>query len=193
MQIASVLTWMLTWMLTSMVISRAQEEGFPSQRIAVAEAAKAAAAMARSPNPVTDVEKALIDALQIRMAWPHTPFAPLLLRTFATAMRDVYKRFGAPNAGGDPDVVMVFAESLMNLKPWRLWSRATGKPEPEAIEIRRVLEAAIDMHPDHPGLLHLCVIDGAPCLPSPQLPLQSACASASVLRLCVWVGVSLRT
>lgn len=76
---------------------------------------------------------------------------------YTDAMRDVYQKYR-----DDLDVRAVFAESIMNQTPWKMWDLKTGTiPEgagtAEAIE---VLEDAFDNMPaswDHPGLLHLYV------------------------------------
>ncbi len=53
----------------------------------------------------------------------------------------------------DPDAGVLFAEALMDLRPWDLWT-AEGKPKPGTEEIVSTLEAVIEKHPDHPGACH---------------------------------------
>jgi tetratricopeptide (TPR) repeat protein len=69
-------------------------------------------------------------------------------RAFADAMRDLVKRYPR-----DLDAATIFAESLMDLRPWNYWTR-DGLPlegTEEAIgALRRVLAA----NPKHPGALH---------------------------------------
>jgi tetratricopeptide (TPR) repeat protein len=72
---------------------------------------------------------------------------PLLL-AFANGMRAAAHRF--PN---DPDVQVLFAESMMNLNPWKLWS-ADGSPAPGTPEIVSTLEGVLAKAPDHPGANH---------------------------------------
>jgi tetratricopeptide (TPR) repeat protein len=107
---------------------------------------------------VTSVEQDLIRALPMR--YPQRD--PIDDQrgwndAYTDAMRDVYRKYQ-----GDLDVRAVFAESIMNQTPWKMWDLKTGSiPEgagtAEAIE---VLEDAFDNVPvswDHPGLLHLYV------------------------------------
>ncbi len=67
---------------------------------------------------------------------------------YANAMREVAHRYPA-----DPDVQVLFAEALMDLHPWQLWS-ADGKPEGDAVEIVNVLEGVLKNHPNHTGANH---------------------------------------
>jgi len=53
----------------------------------------------------------------------------------------------------DADAAVLYAESLMNLRPWQLWT-ADGKPAEGTEEIVRVLEAALKLDPNHPGANH---------------------------------------
>ena len=57
-----------------------------------------------------------------------------LNEAYAAAMRDVAKQF--PD---DLDVQTLFAEALMNVNPWKLWS-PDGKPAPGTEEIVAALE-----------------------------------------------------
>ncbi|MGH7149308.1 MAG: tetratricopeptide repeat protein, partial [Planctomycetota bacterium] len=57
---------------------------------------------------------------------------------------------------GDPDVGALFAESLMDLRPWDLWT-LEGEPRPEVPEILATLEAVLKIAPDHPQALHLTI------------------------------------
>ena len=56
----------------------------------------------------------------------------------------------------DADIGALYAESLMNLRPWDLWT-ADGKPQPETPEIIATLEAVLKVDPDHPLALHLYI------------------------------------
>jgi tetratricopeptide (TPR) repeat protein len=50
----------------------------------------------------------------------------------------------------------LYAESMMNLRPWDLWT-ADGQPQPGTPEILRTLEAVRKLDPDHPLANHLCI------------------------------------
>src|SRR5262249_11466513 len=110
-------------------------------------------ALARQAN-ASPVERALIDALVKRYGnpQPDDPAAELKLETaYADAMREVAKRF--PD---DPDVQTLFAESMMDLRPWDFWT-ADDKPQPGTLEIVSTLENVLKRWPDHPGATHLYI------------------------------------
>jgi len=108
-------------------------------------------------NPV---EQALIHALEHRH--PSTTPAEDLYewsRSYANEMRHVYERFPE-----DTDVVTLYAESLMNLTPWKMWNPVTGDvgDGAETLVVKEVLEKAMRQVEDqgvdrHPGLLHLYI------------------------------------
>lgn len=107
----------------------------------------------------SEVERALIAALAARYADPSAGPVPLtfeerrpLDRAYAEAMKRVYDRF--PD---DPDVAALYAEALMDLRPWDLWDSASGEPRPETPEVVAVLERVLEVDPDHPGANHLYV------------------------------------
>jgi tetratricopeptide (TPR) repeat protein len=107
-------------------------------------------AVALAPR-TTPVEQALIGALARRYGGPE-PLDPMAMKPFneayAAAMRDVAQRF--PD---DIDVQVLFAESLMNLNPWKLWT-LEGQPAPGTEEIVTRLEGVLARAPDHPGANH---------------------------------------
>ena len=107
-------------------------------------------AQALAPT-ATPTEQALIGALSRRYGGPE-PRTPEQMKPFsqsyANAMRDVAKRFPEDN-----DVQVLFAESLMNLNPWKLWT-LEGKPEPGTGEIVSRLETVLARAPNHPGANH---------------------------------------
>ncbi len=53
----------------------------------------------------------------------------------------------------DLDAATLYAESLMDLRPWNYW-RPDGTPYPGTKEIVRRLERVISRNPDHPGACH---------------------------------------
>jgi tetratricopeptide (TPR) repeat protein len=112
------------------------------------EAVAAAAARAGKASPV---EQALIAALGKRYAQPAPEDRTPLDRAYADAMRGVYKTY--PD---DPDVAALFAEALMDLRPWKLWTK-DGKPAPETPEIVSLLEKSLARWPQHPALCHLYI------------------------------------
>ena len=76
-------------------------------------------------------------------------------RSYCDAMRDVYEKFGGENLL----VATLFAESLMMLAPWHLWTRPPNvKPAiPETEELVEVLERGLEQDPTHPGLCHFYI------------------------------------
>ena len=53
----------------------------------------------------------------------------------------------------DLDAATLYAESLMNLRPWKLWT-LDGKPAPGTDEIIAVLESVLRRNPNHIGANH---------------------------------------
>ena len=96
---------------------------------------------------VTARERAYIEALNVRYTGKAEERSSADL-AYANAMRTVHKRLPA-----DRDAATLFAESLMDLRPWNYWTR-DGVPYDGTMEavdtIGRVLAAA----PNHPGALH---------------------------------------
>ena len=56
----------------------------------------------------------------------------------------------------DPDAAALFAEAIMDLHPWRLWS-PDGTPTDGTTELVAVIEAGLRSHPRHFGLLHFYI------------------------------------
>ncbi len=108
------------------------------------------AALARAAG-ASAVERALIGALVARYAWPAPADRAALDQAYADAMRSVY---GAH--GDDPDVAALYAESLMDLHPWDLYTQE-GDAKPWTGEIVAVLERLLAAHPDHPQGCHLYI------------------------------------
>lgn len=67
---------------------------------------------------------------------------------YRNAMRDLVKRY--PN---DLDAATLYAESMMNLRPWQLWT-LDGKPAEDTLEIVAVLESVLRRNPNHSGANH---------------------------------------
>jgi len=119
---------------------------FPEAVPAAYEAAQKAVQLAQDPR-----ERAYAEALAKRyVAQPPQDRRPLDI-AYSDAMREVAKRF--PN---DVDAATLFAESLMDLRPWKLWSKS-GEPAPETREILETLERVLRKSPDHPGAIHFYI------------------------------------
>lgn len=126
----------------------------------------------------TEAEKALVEALAKRYADPQPEDRKPLDEAYAAAMTDVWKRFPK-----DADVGALTAESLMDLRPWDLWT-LDGQAQPGAPDIVSLLEAVMAVNPDHPLALHL-YIHAVEASPNPE----KADAPADRLRdLCPGLG-----
>jgi len=109
------------------------------------EALQKAVALKPKASPA---ERAYIDALARRYsANAEAEQAPLQV-AYKNAMRDLVRRYPK-----DTDAAVLYAESLMDLHPWKLWT-PDGKPAEGTLEIVRTLERAQAQQPDHIGALH---------------------------------------
>lgn len=119
------------------------------------EKANAAWKSLGSARPMAKAEsaanRALIEALAARYADPLPKETRPLEEAYAKAMRAAWKQFPK-----DADIGALYAESLMNLRPWDLWT-IDGKPQPETPEILKALEAVMKLDPMHPLANHLYI------------------------------------
>jgi tetratricopeptide (TPR) repeat protein len=111
------------------------------------ELANKAAALASRATPR---ERAYIDAVLARYTGKPED-RDTANRAFANAMRTVVQAY--PD---DTDARTIFAESLMNLRPWNYWTR-DGHPYAETKEAIASLEQVLAKNPNHPGALHLWI------------------------------------
>jgi tetratricopeptide (TPR) repeat protein len=74
-----------------------------------------------------------------------------LHRDYSDAMRELARQY--PD---DLDAATMFAESLMMLRPWQLWT-LDGEPAPGTLELVAVLESILRRNPNHPGANHLYI------------------------------------
>ncbi len=72
----------------------------------------------------------------------------------------------------DLDAATLYAESMMDLRPWKLWS-ADGKPAEGTEEIVAVLESVLRRNPNHPGAIHY-YIHAVEASPHPERALAYA-------------------
>jgi tetratricopeptide (TPR) repeat protein len=110
------------------------------------KAARAAVAQAQGGGSL--VERGLIEALRVRYDGDDAGAGD---KAYANAMRALHKQF--PD---DPDVAALFAESLLDLRPFAQWS-PKGEPAPETPELVETLETLLERHVQHPGLNHYYV------------------------------------
>jgi len=116
------------------------------------------------------VEQALISALAKR----YPSDRPLdaenalpILSAYADAMKGVASKFPQ-----DLDVQTLYAESLMNLHAWKLWT-PEGKPALGTRRIVATLESVLTRDPQHPGANHY-YIHALEASPHPERALAAA-------------------
>ncbi len=121
-------------------------------------------------STASPVERALVEALQHRYTTPPPSDAQAqraLDVDYANAMRAVARRFPK-----DADVATLFAEAMMDLRPWDLWT-PKGAPQPGTLELIAALEGVLRAHPNHPGANHY-FIHAVEASPHPERGLASA-------------------
>src|SRR5437867_2287501 len=94
-------------------------------------------------------EKAYIRAVAKRYAaGPPANRAPLD-SAYARAMAQVVR-----SRPKDLDAATLYAEAMMDLRPWNYWKQPSGEPYPGTLEIVSQLERVIAADPNHPGACH---------------------------------------
>jgi tetratricopeptide (TPR) repeat protein len=101
-------------------------------------------------NNATMRERAYIDALAARYTGRADDRAAAD-RAYASAMKSLTERF--PD---DLDARTLYAESLMDLRPWGYFTR-DGLMHDETKQVKAALEYVIGKHQLHPGALHLWI------------------------------------
>jgi len=102
-------------------------------------------------DKASEKEQAYIDALAVRYSGEEKPDRSALDRAYAEAMRSLHNRYPA-----DLDAATLYAEAVMDLRPWNYWTRDM-QPYPETEEVLRVLESVLAVNPNHPGAIHLYI------------------------------------
>ncbi|MGH8188022.1 MAG: hypothetical protein ACREUC_15790, partial [Steroidobacteraceae bacterium] len=92
-------------------------------------------------------ERDYIDALAVRYTGKAADRAAAD-QAFAGAMRALHEKY--PD---DLDAATLYAEALMDLRPWNYWTRS-GQPYEPTHEIVASLDKVLSRNPDHPGALH---------------------------------------
>lgn len=125
-----------------------------------------AKAQALAPN-ASQAERDYIAAIAARYSADPGADRAQLDRDYGNAMKDLSARYPDDN-----DAAVLYAESLMDLKPWQLWT-ADGKPQEGTAEILRVLESVLAREPGHPGANHY-YIHAIEASPNPEKGSASA-------------------
>jgi len=113
------------------------------------------------------VEKDYIDALARRFSGDANPDYASLNLEYSRAMRAL-----SQNYPDDLDAATLFADSMMNLRPWKLWN-ADGTPAEGTNEIVTTLENVLRRDPHHIGAMHL-YIHAVEASPHPERALPYA-------------------
>ena len=121
----------------------------------------------KNAENASPVERALIVALAKRYANPQPEDRSGLDRAYTDAMREVWKKYPK-----DPDVGALFAEAMMNLRPWDQWT-PDGKPQPGTDEIIATLDAVLTLNSNHPLANHL-YIHAVEASPNPERAMAAA-------------------
>jgi len=136
----------------------------PSRQIAAFAALQRAQALsAKASEP----ERAYIRALAKRYTGNPNEDLHKLATAYMEAMREL-----SQNYPDDPDAATLYAESLMDLRPWQLWS-ADGTPALGTLEIVALLESVLRRYPSHIGANHY-YIHAVEASPHPEWALPSA-------------------
>jgi tetratricopeptide (TPR) repeat protein len=136
----------------------------PPHEKAAYEAVQKALLLAPS---ATERERAYIQALSKRYSSDPKVDLRKLDAQYANAMRELHKHY--PD---DLDAATLYAESLMDLHPWKQWT-LDGRPTEGTEEIIAVLESVLRRDPNHLGANHY-YIHATESSPYPQWALASA-------------------
>lgn len=131
------------------------KEAYANVRLALVLAAKASAP-----------ERAYIEALAKRYSDDPQADVQKLAADYKKAMGKLVRSY--PD---DLDAATLYAESMMNLRPWKLW--ANGKPAAGTEEIVATLESVLRRNPSHTGANHY-YIHAVEASPNPERALSSA-------------------
>ena len=96
-------------------------------------------------------EKDYVATVARRYVNPPGPDRAALDKGYSDAMRELSGKYPA-----DDDAAVLFAESLMDLRPWNLWTK-DQKPQSGTAEIVATLEKVLARRPDHPGANHFYI------------------------------------
>lgn len=121
----------------------------PMEPSALAPAQAALARATALAGSVSAVERGLIEALTHRYASNPGSDRRKLDLAYADAMGRL-----AADFPDDPQIPVLYAESLMDLSPWSYWSDGGTRPNGRTSEIVALLEKVLARNPDHPGAIH---------------------------------------
>ena len=99
----------------------------------------------------TQAERDYIAAMARRYTDAKSPDYQKIQQNYAGAMKELSQKY--PD---DLDAAALYAESLMNLHPWKLWDKQ-GRPNEGTEEIVRTLESVLRRDPQHIGANHFYI------------------------------------
>ena len=114
-----------------------------------------------------EIERDYINAMAQRYSADMKADRLALERKYSAAMGELSRKY--PD---DLDAATLYAESMMNLNPWKLWS-ADGKAAAGTDRIVATLESVLKRDPNHLGANHF-YIHAVEASPNPALALRSA-------------------
>jgi tetratricopeptide (TPR) repeat protein len=120
----------------------------PEKAQVTAEALAKARATSRG---TATANAALITALAARYPYPAPKDRADAEKAYSIAMKAAWEKFSK-----DADVGALYAESMMNLRPWDLW-KPDGTPQPQTLDILHTIEAVLKLDPAHPLANHLYI------------------------------------
>ena len=112
-------------------------------------------------------ERRYVEALAARYSGDAKADRKQLARNYAAAMAALHRDY--PD---DPDAATLYAESLMNLNPWKYWA-FDGSPTEGTLAFVGVLEGVLRRWPEHPGANHY-YIHAVEASPNPERALAAA-------------------
>jgi tetratricopeptide (TPR) repeat protein len=116
---------------------------------------------------VSEQDRAYINALSKRYSSDIQADQQKLAVDYKNAMGELAKAY--PD---DLDAATLYAESIMNLHPWHLWT-LDGKPAEDTLELVAVLESVLRRNPNHSGANHY-YIHAVEASTTPERALPSA-------------------
>ena len=116
-------------------------------------------------------EQGYVRAVATRYAAKPESDRTALDRGYADAMGKL-----AANYPDDLDLQTLYAESLMDLRPWNYWTR-DGQPQPGTPVILATLEKVIARNPNHPGACHYYIHAVEAAFPEKAVPCADRLAS----------------
>jgi tetratricopeptide (TPR) repeat protein len=143
----------------------------PAREKAAYEAAQQALSLAAK---APENERAYVEAVAKRYSIDPKADLKRLAVDYKNAMGELVKRY--PD---DLDAATLYAESMMNLRPWQLWGK-DGKPAEGTEEIIVTLESVLRRNPNHIGAIHY-YIHTVEASPNPERALGYVARLASLV------------